>query len=155
MNTRCVLTGPSLMLSALSGAVSGMEAPESLRCLLINEVFFSWQCVYIHIILGEPDVLINVQRSQTHEGKDVLNSNTCDVFNLLSSKDSKVKSWGPVGSSTSGGGRCGYLAEERHEPGLVFLVMTMCVHRTLHACRCICVPLSNAALKPFHSVLVL
>lgn len=44
------------------------------------------------------------------------------------SKDNKVESWSSVGSSAASGGCRGYLAEERHEPGVSFQWMMEKIH---------------------------
>lgn len=47
--------------------------------------------MYAHILLGEADVLISVQHSQTQKGKDVSNRNMCDVTYLTFSLQKTVK----------------------------------------------------------------
>lgn len=57
------------------------------------------------------------------------------------SKDNKVKSWGSVGPSAASGCCCGYLVEERYEPGLsVFFSLRIwdVIYQWIHANVCDC-----------------
>lgn len=135
-----------------------MDSPLTLRFLLIKEIHSDSVCSQINVRnwCFNQCCWLEITQKVKKNVQEQCSTGTCDAacFTLISPKDSEIESWGPVGSSTASGGRCGHLAEEFHEPGL-FVLFTYEDLNPLNITLCMCMHVPwNMSMNPVHSLCV-